>query len=64
MIILLVTAAKIVANVTSPGDKGAYKTSTILPCILPIIIDEEVCEKACCIICIAISQGARNVING
>ncbi len=61
---LLVTAAKIVASVISPGDSGAYKISTILPCILPIIIEEEVCEKACCIICIAISPGARNVING
>ena len=30
MIKLLVTPAKIVANVTSAGDSGAYKISTIL----------------------------------
>ena len=61
---LLVTPAKIVANVTSLADNGAYKISTMFPCILPIIIDDEVWEKACCIICIAISPGARKVING
>ena len=31
IITLLVTAAKVTANVTSPADKGAYKISTILP---------------------------------
>ena len=61
---LLVTAAKMIANVISPGDNGAYKMSTIFPCILPIMIEDEVWAKACCIICIAMSPGARNVING
>ena len=37
IIILLVTAAKIMANDTSTADNGAYSISTILPCILPII---------------------------
>ena len=31
IIILLVTAANIIANVTSAADKGAIKVSTILP---------------------------------
>ena len=61
---LLVQAAKLVAKVTSPAGKGAYKTSTIFPCIFPIIIDEEEWEKACCITCIAIKPGAKNVIKG
>ena len=61
---LLVQAAKLVAKVTSAAVKGAYKMSTIFPCILPIIIDEEEWEKACCITCIAIKPGAKNVIKG
>ena len=61
---LLVQAAKLVAKVTSPAVKGAYKMSTIFPCIFPIIIDEEECEKACFITCIAIQPGAKNVIKG
>ena len=61
---LLVQAAKLVAKVTSPAVKGAYKMSTIFPCIFPIIIDEEECEKACCITCIAINPGARKEIKG
>ena len=44
---LRVQAAKFIAKVISPSERGAYKTSTILPCILPIMIDEEECEKAC-----------------
>ena len=42
MTTLLVLAAKIVAHVTSPAVRGAYSTSTIFPCIFPIIIDEDV----------------------
>ena len=30
----------------------------------PIIIDEEEWEKACCITCMEIRPGARNVIKG
>ena len=60
----LVTDAKITAKVTSPAERGAYKISTIFPCIFPIIKDEEEWEKACCIICIAINPGARNTIKG
>ena len=47
IIILLVTAAKIIANVTSAADKGANKVSTIFPCIFPIIKDEAECENPC-----------------
>ena len=61
---LLVVAAKATASVTSPADKGAYKISTMFPCIFPIIKDEEEWEKACWIICIAINPGARKVIKG
>ena len=62
IIILLVTAAKVIAIVISEGDKGAYKISTILPWIFPIINDEEEWEKDCCIICIAIKPGAKKLI--
>ena len=41
IIALLVTAAKVMAKVTSPADSGAYKISTIFPCIFPIIKDED-----------------------
>ena len=61
---LLVHAAKLVANVTSPAVNGAYKISTILPWIFPIIIEEDEWENACWITCIAIKPGARKVING
>ena len=44
---LLVIAAKLTANVTSPADRGAYKISTIFPCIFPIMKEEEEWEKAC-----------------
>ena len=64
IITLLVQAAKVMAKVISPAVRGAYKISTILPWILPIIIEEEEWEKACCITCIAINPGARKVING
>ena len=60
---LLVTAAKETEIVTSAADKGAYSKSTIFPCILPIIKDEEECEKDCCITCIAIKPGARKIMN-
>ena len=61
---LLVHDAKILANVISAAVNGAYKISTIFPCILPIIIDEDECENACCIICIAIKTRSKKVING
>ena len=38
---LLVTPAKIIANVISVDDNGAYNISTIFPCIFPIIIEDE-----------------------
>ena len=41
MIILLVTAAKIIANVISEADKGAIIVSTSIFCIFPIIIEED-----------------------
>jgi len=37
----LVTAAKDTAIVTSAADKGAYKRSTIFPCIFEIIKEED-----------------------
>ena len=43
----LVTAAIIIAKVTSVGDKGASKVSIIFPCILAIIKEETECEKLC-----------------
>ena len=64
IITLLVTAASDIAKVTSIADKGAYKISTIFPCILLIIKEEDECEKDCWITCIAIKPGAKNVING
>ena len=47
IITLLVTAASETERVTSAGESGAYKISTIFPCIFPIIKDEEECEKDC-----------------
>ena len=44
---LLVHAAKMIAMVTSPAVRGAYKISTIFPCIFQIIIDEDEWENAC-----------------
>ena len=44
---LLVIADKMIAPVTSEGDKGAYSISTIFPCILPIIKVEDECENDC-----------------
>ena len=38
---LLVTAANIIANVTSVAESGANKVSIIFPCIFPIIKEEE-----------------------
>ena len=59
----LVMPPKISANVTSPGDNGGNKISTILPWIFEIIKEEDVFAKAFCIICIAISPGTKNVVN-
>ena len=47
IIIDLVTAAKDTAIVTSAADKGAYKRSTIFPCIFEIMKEDEECEKDC-----------------
>ena len=60
---LRVHAARFVANVISIAVNGAYKISTILPCIFPIIIDDDECENDCWITCMAISPGARKLIN-
>jgi len=38
---LLVVEAKATAVVTSPADRGAYKISTIFPCIFPIMKEDE-----------------------
>ena len=62
IIIPLMIAAKIIAIVTSDADKGAPIISTILPITFPIKSDDEECEKACCITCIAIKPGAKNSI--
>ena len=55
-------AARTVASVTSAAVKGAEIVSMIVPCIFPIIIDEEECENDCCITCMAINPGARKLI--
>ena len=57
-------AAKDTAIVTSAADNGAYRRSTIFPCIFEIIKEEEEWENDCCIICIAIKPGARKITNG
>ena len=59
----LVIPPKINANVTSLGDRGGYKISTILPCIFDIIKEEDVFANAFCIICIAINPGTKKVVN-
>ena len=62
---LLAQDAKVMAKVISAAVKGAYKISTRVPWIFPIIIDDEECEKACCIIAdIHISPGVRKTIKG
>ena len=61
---LLVTAANIIESVTSLAERGANNMSTILPWIFPIMIDDDECENACWMICIAIKPGAKKVING
>ena len=60
---LLVIAANVTASVTSAGESGACKISTIFFWIFPIIKDEEEWENDCWIICIAIKPGARKLIN-
>ena len=59
----LVIPPKIIAKVTSPGERGGYKMSTIFPWTLEIIKEEVVLAKAFCIICIAISPGTKKVVN-
>ena len=61
---LLVVEANATAVVTSPADKGAYKISTMLPCIFPIMKEDEEWEKDCWITCIAINPGAKKVMKG
>ena len=61
---LLVTAANIIAKVTSAAERGASKVSMILPCIFPIINEEDEWEKPCWIIDIAIRPGAKKLMNG
>jgi len=62
--ILLAHDASDIAMVISAAVKGAYSISQSVFCILPIIIEDEECEKACCIIAdIQISPGAKKVIN-
>ena len=45
IITLLVTAAKMIDNETSIADSGAYKISTMFPCIFEIIKELVECEK-------------------
>ena len=59
----LVTAAKIIEIVTSPGDNGAYNKSTMLPCIFEIIKELVEWEKLWSIIDCIISPGARKTMN-
>ena len=56
--------ANIIANVTSVAERGANKVSIIIPCILPIIKEEDEWEKLCWIIDIAISPGAKKLMKG
>ena len=62
IIMLLVTAAKIIEIVTSIAERGAYKISIIFPCILDIIKELVECEKLCSIIDWIIKPGARKTI--
>ncbi len=64
IITLLVTAARVTANVTSAADKGAYKISTIFPCIFQIINEDAEWEKDCWITCITTNPGAKKLIKG
>ena len=59
---LLVTAANIIASVTSKDDKGAYKISIIFPCIFEIISELTEWEKLWSIIDWIISPGAKKII--
>ena len=61
---LLVIEAKIIDIVTSVGESGAAIISTMLPIIFPIKIEDDECENACWITCIAIKPGARKLIKG
>ena len=62
IIILLVTAANIIAKVTSVAERGASKVSIIFPCIFPIIKEEDEWEKLCWIIDMAIRPGAKKLM--
>ena len=44
---LLVTDASDTEIVTSAADSGAYKISTIFPCIFQIMKDDDEWEKDC-----------------
>ena len=63
IITALVTAAKDTAIVTSAADKGAYRRSTIFPCIFEIMKDDDEWEKDCWITCIEINHGAKKDMN-
>tara|TARA_B100001123_G_C15209703_1_gene986716 strand:+ start:424 stop:774 length:351 start_codon:yes stop_codon:yes gene_type:complete len=61
---LLAHDANDIAIVISAAVKGAYSISQSVFCILPIIIEDEECEKACCIIAdIHMRPGAKKVTN-
>ena len=62
IIILLVTAAKIIEIETSKAERGAYNKSIILPCIFEIIKELDECEKLWSIIDWIINPGAKNTI--
>ncbi len=47
-------------NVSSVADKGGMRESTMLPCTLAMISDDEVLAKAFCAMAMMISPGARN----
>ena len=60
----LVIEAKIIDKLTSLAESGAPIKSTILPMTFPINNEEDECENACWITCIAINPGAKNSIYG
>ena len=64
IIILLVTAAKMIESETSKAESGAYNISTIFPCIFEIINELVECEKLWSIIDWIIKPGARKTIKG
>ena len=51
-----------IATVTSSADRGGYKRSTMLPCILEMTNEDDVLAKEFCIICITIKPGTKKIV--